>query len=258
MPRNRGKLVALVGAAVVVCAGCAALGIMANVFDLGRDRTVSSPTEEAIAAAQPVEPPATAPPVDTPGPTATVETEPTATPLPTPNPSPATVNEVLAAFRTAGLEVERAGPVDGLPPDAIEGVKFYTPSLCDGCSSMVFVFGNEGQALTTKAIFIEMGKTNEALRFWLYHRGPVLLRIGGLIDEAEAVKYAKTVGIEANQPVSLGDYTGPYDPRGEDRNCGDFSTHAEAQAFYEAAGGPGVDPHELDRDGDGVVCESLP
>ena len=49
-----------------------------------------------------------------------------------------------------------------------------------------------------------------------------------------------------------------YDPAGPDRNCGDFDTWAEAQAFYEAAGGPGSDRHRLDRNGDGVACESLP
>lgn len=40
-----------------------------------------------------------------------------------------------------------------------------------------------------------------------------------------------------------------------DRDCGDFSTWEEAQAFYEAAG-PG-DPHRLDGDKDGIVCEGL-
>ena len=49
-----------------------------------------------------------------------------------------------------------------------------------------------------------------------------------------------------------------YDPNGPDRNCGDFDTWQEAQAFYEAAGGPDKDRHRLDRDGDGVACESLP
>jgi len=47
-----------------------------------------------------------------------------------------------------------------------------------------------------------------------------------------------------------------YDLQGEDRDCGDFSTQTEAQAFFEAAGP--TDPHRLDSDGDGVVCESLP
>ena len=49
-----------------------------------------------------------------------------------------------------------------------------------------------------------------------------------------------------------------YDPNGPDRNCGDFDGWAEAQAFYEAAGGPASDPHRLDGNGDGVACESLP
>ena len=48
-----------------------------------------------------------------------------------------------------------------------------------------------------------------------------------------------------------------YDPRGADRNCGDFETQAEAQAFFEAAGGPSEDRHRLDGDGDGVACASL-
>ena len=47
-------------------------------------------------------------------------------------------------------------------------------------------------------------------------------------------------------------------PAGPDRNCTDFVTWADAQTFYEAAGGPAADPHRLDRDRDGVACQSLP
>jgi len=66
-------------------------------------------------------------------------------------------------------------------------------------------------------------------------------------------------GGSAREPEAVPNATPlPYDPLGEDRDCGDFSTQAEAQAFFEAAGGPGSDPHRLDSDGDGVVCESLP
>ena len=49
-----------------------------------------------------------------------------------------------------------------------------------------------------------------------------------------------------------------YDPAGVDRNCGDFAKQIDAQAFFIAAGGPAQDRHRLDRDRDGVVCESLP
>jgi nuclease-like protein/excalibur calcium-binding domain-containing protein len=63
---------------------------------------------------------------------------------------------------------------------------------------------------------------------------------------------------ETPPPDNESSYTGPYDPNGSDRDCGDFSTHAEAQAFYEAAGGPASDRHRLDRDRDGIACEDLP
>jgi hypothetical protein len=41
-----------------------------------------------------------------------------------------------------------------------------------------------------------------------------------------------------------------------DRDCSDFGTQREAQEFYER-NGPG-DPHRLDRDNDGIACETLP
>lgn len=48
-----------------------------------------------------------------------------------------------------------------------------------------------------------------------------------------------------------------YDPNGRDRDCSDFSTQEEAQAFMEAAGYG--DPHRLDgSDNDGLACEGLP
>ncbi len=40
-------------------------------------------------------------------------------------------------------------------------------------------------------------------------------------------------------------------------NCSDFKTHAEAQKFFIANGGPKKDPHGLDHDKDGVACEAL-
>jgi len=65
----------------------------------------------------------------------------------------------------------------------------------------------------------------------------------------------------ARAPTAASPPTPPalrYDPFGPDRNCGDFRTQREAQAFYEAAGGPARDSHKLDRDNDGVACQSLP
>lgn len=43
-----------------------------------------------------------------------------------------------------------------------------------------------------------------------------------------------------------------------DRNCPDFGSYAEAQAYFLGKGGPSLDPDALDADHDGVACETLP
>ena len=55
-----------------------------------------------------------------------------------------------------------------------------------------------------------------------------------------------------------------YDPAGPGRDCRDFETWEEAQAFYLAAGGPATrdtperDRHRLDTDFDGSDSQALP
>ncbi|MBO8164197.1 MAG: thermonuclease family protein [Brevibacillus sp.] len=74
--------------------------------------------------------------------------------------------------------------------------------------------------------------------------------------EKHAVQEPESKSNPESKPVA--EATKPrlrYDPFGPDRDCGDFASHEEAQAFFEAAGGPGSDPHRLDRDKDGLACE---
>ncbi|ABC46393.1 thermonuclease family protein [Salinibacter ruber] len=54
--------------------------------------------------------------------------------------------------------------------------------------------------------------------------------------------------------------SGPGETSFEDRDCSDFDTQPEAQRFFERhrSDSSGGDPHNLDRDGDGQACESLP
>ena len=42
-----------------------------------------------------------------------------------------------------------------------------------------------------------------------------------------------------------------------DKDCSDFGSWEEAQAFFEDEGGPEEDWHNLDKDGDGIACQSL-
>lgn len=48
----------------------------------------------------------------------------------------------------------------------------------------------------------------------------------------------------------------PANSNSSDYDCTNFSTHAEAQDFLESE--DSGDPHGLDRDGDGIACETLP
>lgn len=46
---------------------------------------------------------------------------------------------------------------------------------------------------------------------------------------------------------------------GGDKNCPDFATHADAQAYFNSKGGsPSNNVDGLDRDHDGIACETLP
>jgi competence protein ComEC len=72
----------------------------------------------------------------------------------------------------------------------------------------------------------------------------------------ERLPHRPTEAMNATSQAAI--LTFGYDPFGRDRDCGSFQTHAEAQAFFLAAGGPEHDPHRLDGDDDGIACESLP
>lgn len=84
------------------------------------------------------------------------------------------------------------------------------------------------------------------------------------IDELEA-SLASSEMINEDESISDEEYVDEedtevatdleYDPSGADRDCGDFSSAQAAQDFYIAAGGPAVDPHDLDRDNDGNACD---
>ncbi|MGD6817741.1 hypothetical protein ACQCVE_11815 [Metabacillus sp. 113a] len=58
----------------------------------------------------------------------------------------------------------------------------------------------------------------------------------------------------SGEPETPSNKPSEYDPFGPDLDCGDFAAQEDAQTVYEAAGGPEKDPHDLDRDNDGIAC----
>lgn len=75
--------------------------------------------------------------------------------------------------------------------------------------------------------------------------------VSSLSSEDSGSSYTPTSSFQSDT-----DYTNTRSYSSGDRDCSDFSTHAEAQDFFENAGYG--DPHGLDRDGDGIACETLP
>ena len=65
-----------------------------------------------------------------------------------------------------------------------------------------------------------------------------------------AVEGSEPIAGSAVPPTGADDF--------QDRNCSDFETWEAAQNFFTSEGGPSLDPHRLDGDGDGTACQSLP
>ncbi|MGR6904747.1 hypothetical protein [Lysinibacillus sp. BSL11] len=63
--------------------------------------------------------------------------------------------------------------------------------------------------------------------------------------------------VESNYEYET-EYSNPYSSSYVDHDCSDFDTQKNAQLFFEANGGPYDDPHDLDRDGDGMACDWNP
>jgi len=86
-----------------------------------------------------------------------------------------------------------------------------------------------------------------------------------IFPEKKEVKKTYTSAIEEYQDrygikSSMSSYerNDPYEERNDEYDCDDFSYQLEAQEVFGKAGGPDYDPYNLDRNGDGVACESLP
>lgn len=89
----------------------------------------------------------------------------------------------------------------------------------------------------------------------------ILAMVGATLGWQSGV-IPSVLGIDSEKTPSS--YSRSDDPKTErsfgeygDYDCGDFDTWREAQEFFEDEGGPSEDYHNLDRDGDGIACESL-
>lgn len=83
-----------------------------------------------------------------------------------------------------------------------------------------------------------------------------------IINNAEEQAKGNELGVWhkiIEEPEDFDETVSPFEPCSctEDLDCPDFDTHAEAQACFDYCGGVENDVHRLDRDKDGLACESL-
>ncbi len=157
-------------------------------------------------------------------------------------------NHLIAVKAAANRAKSDKGPEDWMPPRQ----EYH----CQYAADWVDIKQRWGLTVTPREA--------EALREMLAGcDAPVILEITRVEGVALPVAPTQAPAGPGGQTPSGGGSSGTaadglrYDPRGPDRDCGDFDTQAEAQAFFEAAGGPDKDRHRLDGDRDGVACASL-
>jgi hypothetical protein len=133
----------------------------------------------------------------------------TATPEPsTPTPEPTetleatatpafqvlSIEQVVEAFRSAGLEVENPHPMlredFGLVPYvAMEATRFLVPSICPDCGGRIFSFANVQDLELTKNYYDELGRQSAMLFSWVFVKDNILVQINGDLPETQAREY---------------------------------------------------------------------
>lgn len=130
----------------------------------------------------------------------TVMPQPTTTPVPQPTATPVlsptarwTTDQVLAAFKAAGLEAEQTRPMTkddyGIAPYVGSGVRFFVPSVCADCGGRLFSIENAEELARVKLFYDEMGKQSAMLFSWTFARDNILVQINGDLPEAQAKQY---------------------------------------------------------------------
>ena len=105
-----------------------------------------------------------------------------------------TGQQVVDAFKAAGLEAEGARPMTkadyGLAPFvATEGTRFLIPSLGADKGGRVMTFASAADLNKTKTFYVELGRNSAALFSWTYDSGNILVQINGDLPEVQAKKY---------------------------------------------------------------------
>lgn len=104
-----------------------------------------------------------------------------------------TPDDVVAAFKSAGLEAETPRPLTredyGAAPYVGSGVRFIIPSLCEDCGGRIFTSTNAKDLEALKSYYDELGTASALFFSWTFANGDILVQINGSLDESTARQY---------------------------------------------------------------------
>ena len=127
---------------------------------------------------------------------------PTPTPAPTNTPEPTATpafvrwnsEQVVQAFKDAGLEAESTRPMTkddyGMAPYvATEGTRFLIPSLCSDCGARIMSFDSEEDLNLTREFYVRLGEQSAMFFSWTFVKDNILVQINGDLPEDQARQY---------------------------------------------------------------------
>jgi hypothetical protein len=123
---------------------------------------------------------------------------PTPTTPPTMTPTPAFIiwntQQVVDVFLAAGLEATDVRPMVaddyGIAPLlAIEGTRFFIPSLCGDCGGRIMSFASQTDRDALQKYYKKLAESSALFFTWVFVKDNILVQINGDLPEADARLY---------------------------------------------------------------------
>lgn len=118
-------------------------------------------------------------------------------PIAAPVPTLLVAEDVINAFKNAGLEAEnprKMGKDDyGLAPFLCEGTRFLIPSLGEDSGGRVFLCSNDEDRDRLAAYYQDLGKISAIFFSWVFIKENVVVQLNGDLREDTARKYEQAI-----------------------------------------------------------------
>jgi len=108
-----------------------------------------------------------------------------------------TADDVISAFKDAGLEAEDIRPMTkddyGLAPYVCEGTRFFIPSLGQDKGGRLYVCDNDKDRDLLTDFYTEAGRTSAIFFSWVFTKGNIVVQINGDLPEDTARQYESAI-----------------------------------------------------------------